>query len=79
MKNEMGGACGTYGGGGKNMCSVVVGKCKRKRTFGRPGIKLNCMLKKQDGRTLSGLMCVRMGTVGSEHWAPVNGGYLLTS
>jgi hypothetical protein len=49
------------------MYSVLVGKCRRKRTFGRPRIKLNCMLKKQDGRTLIGLMFVRMGTSGTEH------------
>jgi hypothetical protein len=34
------------GRGGRNMYSVLVGKAKRKRTFGRPRIKLNCVLKK---------------------------------
>ena len=66
-------------GGGRNMYSVLVGKSKRKRRCGRPRIKLNCMLEKQDGRTLIGLMCVRMGTSGNEHWASINCGYFLTS
>ena len=67
------------GVGGRNMYSVLVGKSKRKRTLGRPRIKLNCILKKWDGRTLIGLMCVGMETSGNENWASINCGYFLTS
>ena len=67
------------GGGDRNMYSVLVGKPKRKRAFGRPRIRLNCILKKQDGRTLIGLMCVKIVTSGNEHWTSIKCGCFLTS
>jgi len=35
-KNEMGGACGAYGGGERGVYSVLVGKPAGKRPLGRP-------------------------------------------
>ena len=63
-KNEMGGACGTYGEG-RGVCRVLVGKPEGKRPLGRPRRRWeDNKFRNWDGRVLIGSSYLRIGTVG---------------
>jgi hypothetical protein len=56
-KNDMGGACGTYG---RRAHKVLVGRPEGKRSHGRPRLRLEdnteIRLQEMDGEALTGLM-----------------------
>ena len=62
----MRGACGKYGG--EEKCIKVVGQEARKKTDWKPRrrwiITLKLVLKKQDGKSWTGLIWLRIGNSG---------------
>jgi hypothetical protein len=69
MKNEMGGACGTYGRQDRSM-QDLVGRPKGKRPYGIPRCKwkdhitTKMDIQKWDGEAWTGLIWLRIGTGG---------------
>jgi hypothetical protein len=63
-KNEMGGACGTYGIN-KGVYRVLVGRTEGKRPLARPrNRREEWIYKKCKGGRLTGLIWIRLGTGG---------------
>jgi hypothetical protein len=66
-KNEVGGACSTYGGEGR--CIQCFGEETRERErehLGDPGIEFKLDLQKVGWRASTGLIWLRIGTGGGQ-------------
>jgi len=70
VKNEMGGACGTYGRQGGSSYRVLVGRPEGKRPLGRPRhrwrVILKWIFKKWDVEAWTGFIWFRTGTESCE-------------